>query len=383
MSVMIQHLFGTNAGKRFHALVERANNASSHLKMHGATLTLWAVTAGEIGILASLVRCESCLRRFAFTVLVATAIGALCSGNAQAQVARTEILSFQSMTLTDQEFLTGRKVGKSVTLAGELRLPRAGNDRLPLVVLLHGSGGLSGYVTDWESDLNAMGMATFVIDSFSGRGIVNTSNDQSQLGQLAMIVDAYRALDLLARHPRINPEQITLMGFSRGGQAALYSSMKRFQRIHASPGEEFAAYVLFYPRCGTVFRDDEDVADKPIRLFHGGADDYNPAAPCRSYVERLKAKGKDVQLTEYAGAGHVFDWQALRQPVKLEKAQTVRQCQLAEGPDGAIVNVTTKQPFTYADPCVEYGPTIGYDEKASTEARRTVKAFLAATFKLQ
>jgi hypothetical protein len=72
------------------------------------------------------------------------------------QVARMEIHSFPSMTLTDQEFLTGRKEGKPVTLAGELRLPRPGNDRLPAVVLLHGSGGVGGNVLDWEQYLNAM-----------------------------------------------------------------------------------------------------------------------------------------------------------------------------------------------------------------------------------
>ena len=49
---------------------------------------------------------------------------------------------------------------------------------------------------------------------------------------------------------------------------------------------------------------------------------YDPVAPCKAYVKRLKAKGKDVQLTEYPGAGHVFDWQALKKPLKLEKAQT-------------------------------------------------------------
>ena len=42
-----------------------------------------------------------------------------------------------------------------------------------------------------------MGVAAFLLDSFTGRGIVQTVTDQSQLGSLAMIVDAYRALDLL------------------------------------------------------------------------------------------------------------------------------------------------------------------------------------------
>ena len=216
-----------------------------------------------------------------------------------AQVARLEIHSFQSMTLTDQEFLTGRKEGKPITIAGELRLPRLGNDRLPAVVLLHGSGGVGGNVLDWEQYLNAMGVATFVLDSFTGRGIVNTLNDQSQLGRTPMIVDAYRALVVLARHPRIDPTRIALMGFSSGGQAALYASLKRFQRLHGPVGQEFAAYIVFYPVCNIAFRDDEDVADKPIRIFHGSADDFVPVAPCRAYVERLQAKGKDVQLTEY------------------------------------------------------------------------------------
>jgi dienelactone hydrolase len=298
-----------------------------------------------------------------------------------AQVARMEMHSFQSMTLTDQQFLTGQKEGKPVTLAGELRLPRPGNDRLPAVVLLHGSGGVSGNILDWEQDLNAMGVATFVLDGFTGRGIVNTNNDQSQLGRLAMIVDVYHALEVLARHPRIDPTRIALMGFSRGGQGALFASLKRFQRLHGPVGQEFAAYIAFYPDCTTTYRDDEDVADKPIRIFFGSADDYVSVTACRAYAGRLMAKGKDVQLTEYAGALHNFDNRGLKTPVKLEKAQTVRHCECAEAENGVIVNVKTKQPFTYADPCVEYGPTLAYNEKAATEAGRAVKDFITTTLK--
>jgi len=300
---------------------------------------------------------------------------------AHAQVARMEIHSFCSTTLTDQEFLNGRADGKAVTLAGELRLPRSGTDRLPLVILLHVSGGIGGSMIDWEQYLNEMGVATFVIDSFTARGIVSTVNDQSQLGRLAMTIDAYRALDLLSKHPRIDPARIALMGFSRGAQPTLYASLKRFQRMHGPAGQEFAAYIPFYAACGTTYRDDEDVTDKPIRLFHGSADDYNPVAPCRAYVERLKAKGKDVQLTEYAGAAHVFDGQSFKKPLKLEKAQTTRHCELAEARDGVVINVKTKEPFTHADPCVEYGPTVAFDEKGFTEARKAVKEFLVATLK--
>jgi cephalosporin-C deacetylase-like acetyl esterase len=80
-------------------------------------------------------------------------------------------------------------------LAGQLKIPRAGSERLPAVVLLHGSGGVGGNVVDWENDLNQMGIATFVLDAFTGRGITSTSANQAVLGRLAMTYDAYRALE--------------------------------------------------------------------------------------------------------------------------------------------------------------------------------------------
>lgn len=301
-----------------------------------------------------------------------------------AEVARVELHTFKSTTLTDQEFLTGKKEGMPVILAGELRIPKLGTDRLPAVVLVHGSGGVSGYVDDWAQWFNAMGVATFVFDSFTARGIATTNIDQDQLGRLAMIVDAYRALELIAKHPRIDPDRIVLMGFSRGGTAALYASLKRFQRMHGPAGLAFAAYIPFYPQCGVRFIDDEDVTDKPIRVFHGAADDYVPVAPSRSYVERLRKAGKDVQLTEYAGAQHVFDWVMLKTPVKLAQGQTARNCQLEEAADGRIINSKTKQPFAWnSDPCVERGVTIGYNAQAHSEAQKAVKELVTSVFKLK
>jgi len=173
------------------------------------------------------------------------------------------------------------------------------------------------------------------------------------------------------------------MGFSRGGQAALYSSLKRLYRMHGpAGGVEFAAYITLYANCGTTYIDDHEIVDKPIRMFHGSADDYVPVAPCRTYVERLRAKGKDVLLTEYADAHHVFDWPALKTPVKVAQAQTTRRCRLEEAPDGKMINSQTKQPFTNAgDPCVEKGVTIAYNAEAHAQALKAVKEFVSATLK--
>jgi hypothetical protein len=98
-----------------------------------------------------------------------------------AQVARMEVILFDSVTLTDAEFLRGSEDGKHVTIAGELRLPRPGTDKRPAVVLLHMSGGISGQITDREQYFLSLGVATFIVDSFTSRGIESTINDQSQL----------------------------------------------------------------------------------------------------------------------------------------------------------------------------------------------------------
>ena len=317
-------------------------------------------------------------------LLIRIALICICSCLANAgyaQVARMEIIPIPSVTLTDQEFLNGREDGKPVTVAGELRIPRNGTDRLPLVIVLHASGGVGSSVADWEQYFLSLGVATFVIDSFSGRGIVSTTNNQSQLGRLAQTEDAYRAIAILSKHPRIDPNRIMLMGFSRGGQNALYASLSRFQRMHAQPGTQFAAFIAFYPDCTYTYLEDEDMVGRPVRIFQGTADNYNPVAPCRAYVQRLKAKANDVQLTEYAGASHVFDGRALKQPQQLSQAQTTRNCRTVEVENGQLINARTRQPFSYNDSCIERGTTIAYDESAATKAEAAVSEIVKAVLK--
>jgi dienelactone hydrolase len=306
------------------------------------------------------------------------------SPQAPAQTARIELHAFRSTTLTDEQFLNGVKEGQPVTIAGELRLPRRGNERLPAVVLLHGSGGLSGSHARWAEELTAMGIAVFLVDSFTGRGIVSTSADQDALGRLAMIIDAYRALDLLAPDSRIDADRIAVMGFSRGGQSALYSSLRRFQKMHGPAGIEFAAYIPFYPACNTRFRDDENVTGRPIRIHHGLADNYVPIEPCQAYVDRLNAAGKkNVMLTEYPDAHHGFDNPGNPTPVRAERSQSTALCVLQEDASGRVVNSKTGKPFSYRDSCVRLGPTVGYNAEQHAVALKSVKEFLAATFRLK
>jgi dienelactone hydrolase len=295
---------------------------------------------------------------------------------------RIELYSINTLTITDQQFLKGDANGKPVTITGQLRIAQ-GTGRLPVVVLQHGSGGVVSNVDAWSRELNELGVSTFVLDGFTGRGLTNVNPEQASLGRLNFILDIYRALEILARHPRVDTSRIALMGFSRGGQATLYASMKRFHRLWNKSGVEFAAYLPFYPDCMTTYVSDEDLVNRPIHVFAGTPDDYNPISVCNVYFERLRKAGHDVQVTEYPNAAHAFDSPLAPNPATVFPTyQTVRRCRIREEADGLLVNAETRQPFTYHDACVELGPHIGYDPVAAQAAQQDVAHFLKSVFKL-
>jgi dienelactone hydrolase len=320
--------------------------------------------------------------RLLFLVLV-VCIAVVTTESHAAEPAKIELYVLQPTTLTDEQFLTGVRAGQPAAIAGELRLPAAATARVPAVVLVHGSGGATARDDRWSRELNDIGVATFLLDSFTGRGIASTVDDQSRLGELTMINDAYRALELLAKDPRIDSTRIGILGGSRGGVVALYASLTRFQRMHAPSGTAFAVYLSFYPPCSKTYIDDSEVVDRPIRLFHGTADDIAPIGQCRSYVERLRHAGKDVELTEYVGAQHGFDNPGVPLRRVVEGQPGVSPCALDESPVGRIVNRDTGLPFTRDDQCLKGRRTVGFDAGALAQATVAVKAILQRVFRLE
>ena len=313
--------------------------------------------------------------------ITASVILAFAVQHARAQV-RPEIIPIESASPSNQDFLTGKANSKPALIAGELRIP-PGTGRVPAVVLIHGSGALNVGNERWAQEFNDMGIAAFLVDSFAGRGIKDTARDQSQLDNLAMMVDAYRALGVLAKHSRIDANRIAVMGFSKGATASVYSSNERFRKLLAPGDLRFAAHIGMYTPCNTTFRDDEKLTGAPLRLFHGIADDYVPIAPCRDYVEGLKRTGADVTLTGYEGAYHAYDGFFRPQVVVSQGASTSRNCRMEEGEGGVILNRKTGKPYDVAkDPCVEKDPHVGYNEAATIATTKAVKEFLTSTFKL-
>jgi dienelactone hydrolase len=221
-----------------------------------------------------------------------------------------------------------------------------------------------------------MGVATFVIDSFSARGLTAVSTNQALLGRFNMTLDTFRAWDTLAAHPRVDAGRIAVMGFSRGGSAVIYSTLRRFQK-QWSPAFKVVATFPMYPSCFDHIDGDEDVAG-PIREYHGDKDDYASTEQCKAWIARLKAAGKDATSTEYRDAAHSFDSPTgVPAPATSvnKNSQSQRNCHVSEHA-GALVNDGTGKPFAYIDACVTFDPHSNYSADATQRTRAEVGALL-------
>jgi dienelactone hydrolase len=179
---------------------------------------------------------------------------------------RVELHAVKSLWLSDQQFLSGDPNGKEVTIGVELRIAQ-GPGKRPTVILMHGSGGIGANVPFWVRHFNAMGVNTVTIDGMTGRGLSGVGSKQAVLGRLNFILDIYRTMEVIARHPRVDTGKVVLMGFSRGGQAVLYASLSRFHRDWNKSGIDPAAYIPFYPDCATTYRGDTETQASPSASF--------------------------------------------------------------------------------------------------------------------
>jgi len=230
--------------------------------------------------------------------------------------------------------------GERDVLSGDLTFP-PGSGPFPAVVLMHGCGGLpSRTIAGWEPLLRSWGYATFVVDSFRGRSLLEVCTDALALTGNRRIPDAYAALRILATHPKIDRNQVVLMGFSHGGIVALVAATQWARDTYAGDaGVAFRAFLPFYPYCNAVIPEMTRGFAAPVRIHIGKLDDWTPARPCQALTGVARNSGADVRITVYKNAHHAFD--AVGRPVeRVSNVDNAADCtpRLAS-PNGPILNL--------------------------------------------
>lgn len=275
-----------------------------------------------------------------------------------------------------------------VPIYGTLMMPKNPAAPVPAMVIAHGSGGIKpSPELAWASYFNSLGIAAFVVDSFTPRGIVPDGTGV-QVSSLLSVADALKALEVLAARPDIDPNRIGIIGGSRGGNVSYVTAFEEVRLGIISGSLKFAAHIPLYPNCN-VRRWSPNLTGAPLLFLLGASDDYTPAANCSTFVNQSYLPlGADVTTKIYANAYHGFDG---KPPVKFSsKVVTFRDCFGEQRLDTLeFVRYDTGQVFAngteynnYLDSCSQTGAHVGGNKAARAQARIDVRSFLTSVFHL-
>jgi dienelactone hydrolase len=212
-------------------------------------------------------------------------------------------------------------------ISGELTLP-PGEGPFPAVILYHGHyhvEDLEPWFKQLVPRLVEKGIATFVLDSFTGRNITKTAYFEARLSRAARLTDIFQALNFLARLDEIDENRIGISGYSVGGTTAMLGADLRINETSLAKGRSFAAILPVYPSCQVRFRKSK-LTGAPMLLLLAGDDDYSPSAFCEEYVEESSSAGFDIKMQIYQGIQH--GWINEKSSTDCEDCMTFKDCGL-------------------------------------------------------
>lgn len=239
--------------------------------------------------------------------------GVLVATLAHAALPGAEPVSFASMD-------------PGVTITGLLFRP-AGTQRAPVIVGLHGCGGmwragagrpdrLDSRSTAWTQRFLAQGHAVLWPDSFNPRGrrsVCVVKRGEPSIDPAVRRLDVLGALAFIGTQPALDGTRVALVGWSHGGSTVLETvngkdaQVAQFYAATGAPKAPRAA-VAFYPGCGVSTRKgDAWLPALPLALFSGALDDWSATPVCVRLGEAARARGANMSVTVYPDAHHGFD----------------------------------------------------------------------------
>ena len=199
--------------------------------------------------------------------------------------------------------------------------------KLPLVVYLHGSGGLGddnerqlglGNIFGtrvWLLPENQKAHPSYVLVPQTNRGWVRYDPEKMQKDVYEIMPGpgqgvslALEVIDEVRHQYSIDDGRIYVLGQSMGGAGT-------WNMIASRPGF-FAAAV---PLCGSISKDDGTASiETPLWNFHGDSDQTVPVTMSRDRIAARRKAGGHPLSTEYAGVDHnVWEW-AFTEPALVE-----------------------------------------------------------------
>lgn len=241
-----------------------------------------------------------------------------------------------------------------------------------VVIVSHGSSGISYVVFDRVDALQQAGFAALVIDHWGSRGLGGQLDDlkgaqQRGATELNMAFDIYTAEEMLRQR---GFEHVGSIGGSAGGGAQIMAQQKWAMQIveksythyYKKPftARPLDAQVGLYSFCGYRNKVRDAYNGVPLMLISGAADNMTPAEYCEHITPWMNERGGHVTFVSIPGAYHSFDG---REPMHRILAKHMAKCDLVVDEKG-ITNLktgdVTPNPSDLATAVDKCGNTVGF-----------------------
>jgi dienelactone hydrolase len=194
---------------------------------------------------------------------------------------------------------------KAVQLKGWLVRPKA-RDRFGVVIILHRCDGLNlpgwNQALRWARWFNEQGFGAFILDGFTGRGLISVCGKQTTSLPSEQLQDLPATAARLAKVPGVDTDKIVAFGISYGGWNVVEYAYQPLTPGLIRPH----ALIALYPFCAVH---EERKIGTPLLVLAGGDDDWMPSERCPALAS-LGAPGEAAPRVKiYAGARHLFDVQ--------------------------------------------------------------------------
>jgi uncharacterized protein len=205
--------------------------------------------------------------------------------------------------------------GKVNEVQARFGLPKSQRSKVPVVLILHGSGGVDGRGAFYAKALQEAGVGTLEIKMFPMHG-------RPQTGSQATMPHAAAALKWLAAQPNVNPQKLGVIGFSWGGAMTVLMSSELVQERMGEGVPKAAAFVSLYPVCSNMSRNlmnperalynaHRRMSTAPMLIIVGTRDDYEESErACDDLIAMWPPSAREQTTVRYfEGATHGFDAQ--------------------------------------------------------------------------
>lgn len=215
--------------------------------------------------------------------------------------------SFDPVVLKDVAARNGS--AQPVEVTAHLFLPAGTAVNRPAVVIVHGLGGVKPVrELTYARKLSRAGCVVLVLDSFASRNLDGAPEAWRALrvGTWSLLADAFAGLRYLAGHPAVNPQAVSILGFSWGGMVAVLAAYEQVRSAYMDEEPlRFAAHMSYYG-CSIPRMQDPTTTQAPVLVMLGTHDRNVAIDRAREICADLRRGGSQVEVHEF-DAYHQWD----------------------------------------------------------------------------